>query len=90
VGHSEGLSRRVFGTQDEAITYARRITKRGDKKAVLRELDGERWGLVGYVFPSQPGQRRGDNYAQDCDDDDLTHAELARHENHGAKCKPSP
>jgi len=31
----------VFRTQDEAITYARRITKRGDKKVVLHERNGE-------------------------------------------------
>lgn len=37
----KGLSRRVFSTQDEAITYARRITKRGDKKVVLDPRNGE-------------------------------------------------
>jgi hypothetical protein len=36
----KGLSRRVFGTQDEAITYAIRITKRGDKKVVVQDKNG--------------------------------------------------
>jgi hypothetical protein len=31
----------VFNTQDEAITYARRITKPGDKKIVLDPRNGE-------------------------------------------------
>jgi hypothetical protein len=37
----KGLSRRVFGTQDEAITYALHITKRGDEKVVLHDKNGE-------------------------------------------------
>jgi hypothetical protein len=37
----KGLSRRVFGTQDEAITYAIRITKRGDKKVVVQDKNGQ-------------------------------------------------
>jgi hypothetical protein len=36
----KGLSRRVFGTKDEAVTYACRISKRGEKKVVLKK-DGE-------------------------------------------------
>jgi hypothetical protein len=37
----KGLSRRVFGTQDEAITYAIRISKRADKKVVVQDRNGQ-------------------------------------------------